>query len=382
MPFSTARLGQFFHWENDMRLPTYDEIAQDSEQLDVYEMPFDESLFVAGPPGSGKTVLAVHRATMMANAGYTEYFVTFNRMLRRLVEQSTQTEKKAVQILTMHNFVDRHFSRFAGCKPPQLRRFQYDWDSMVSTLEDRNVKPSPIHVIVDEGQDLPKGFYRYLRGFVATTTTVFADEGQAVTSKYSTLRDIKDSAHLDDPILLRSNHRNSPEIARVAAHFHAGEIPVSSVVRPPTGECPTILLNRNEVLVTRIANWFRNRNGRVGIAVISNSTGKRLFRQLQEQLPEERIQIYTHDLKNEDEIDVMNPGITILNVQSIKGQEFNAIFAMEFERLLEGADEEGRRKMYMVCARARDFLFLLYEGTHLPQTLLELLPGEAMLKRP
>ena len=40
-------------------------IARDEEQLDVYETPFDESLFVVGPPGSGKTVLAVHRAQML-----------------------------------------------------------------------------------------------------------------------------------------------------------------------------------------------------------------------------------------------------------------------------------------------------------------------------
>ena len=37
-----------------MRLPTYDEISRDEEQLNVYETPFDESLFVVGPPGSGK----------------------------------------------------------------------------------------------------------------------------------------------------------------------------------------------------------------------------------------------------------------------------------------------------------------------------------------
>ncbi|MCE2482300.1 MAG: DUF2075 domain-containing protein [Alphaproteobacteria bacterium] len=61
-----------------MRLPTYDEISRDEEQLNVYETPFDESLFVVGPPGSGKTVLAVHRAQMLANADDTVVLITYN----------------------------------------------------------------------------------------------------------------------------------------------------------------------------------------------------------------------------------------------------------------------------------------------------------------
>ena len=73
-----------------MRLPTYEEIARDEDQLDVYEAPFDESLFAVGPPGSGKTVLAVHRAQMLARAGFTVVLITYNRMLRRLIAQLTE----------------------------------------------------------------------------------------------------------------------------------------------------------------------------------------------------------------------------------------------------------------------------------------------------
>ena len=51
-----------------MRLPTYDELASVEEQLQVLERPLDRSLFVAGPPGSGKTVLALQRAQMLAES--------------------------------------------------------------------------------------------------------------------------------------------------------------------------------------------------------------------------------------------------------------------------------------------------------------------------
>ena len=70
MPSFTAPGVGVCRSEIDVRLPTYEDIARDEEQLGVYETPFDESLFVAGPPGSGKTVLAVHRARMLARCRY------------------------------------------------------------------------------------------------------------------------------------------------------------------------------------------------------------------------------------------------------------------------------------------------------------------------
>ena len=73
-----------------MRLPTYDELAKVDEQLNVLEHPLDESLFVVGPPGSVKTVLAVQRAGMVAKGMETALYeptllISYNRMLRRLL---------------------------------------------------------------------------------------------------------------------------------------------------------------------------------------------------------------------------------------------------------------------------------------------------------
>ena len=78
----------------------------------------------------------------------------------------------------------------------------------------------------------------------------------------------------------------------------------------------------------------------------------------------------------------MKPGVTVLNVKSIKGQEFDTVFVMEIGELLLEASEVNRRKMYMLCARARDHLFLVHDGDRLRRRLLERLPGVDILKRP
>ena len=103
------------------------------------------------------------------------------------------------------------------------------------------------------------------------------------------------------------------------------------------------------------------------------------IRGLRDKLAGQRVQIYTNVRRNEDEIDLLEPGITILNVLSIKGQEFDAVFLMEFADLLLGDTAENKRKMYMLCARARDNLFLMYDGDRLPDVLFDRLPGPDVL---
>ena len=366
-----------------MRLPTYDEIRRDEKQLDVYEMPFDESLYVVGPPGSGKTVLAVRRAQMVARADIAVVLITYNRMLRRLIAQLTKEDEQGrVQAQTMHKFVFDCYRTQTNETAPSAARFVYDWKAMFATLKRRGVGPKPMHVIVDEGQDLPKGFFRYLRKFVATTYTVFADEDQALSDERSSLLDIQRAARLDAPFLLSANHRNTPEIARVAEYLHAGDAPPPAVQRRQSGETPRVVPYREERATKRIAKWYGTRSGRIGVAVVNNKTGRRLYDRLKRRLAGQHVQFYTGKRKNEDDIDLLKPGVTVLNVKSIKGQEFDTVFVMEIGELLLEDSEVNRRKMYMLCARARDNLFLVHDGDRLRRRLLDRLPGVDILKRP
>ena len=363
-----------------MRLPTYEEIARDEKQLKVYETRADESLFVVGPPGSGKTVLAVHRAQILAGAGKPVVLVTYNRVLRRLIAQLTEGR---VDARTMHSFVSRHYRGQAAAPVPSREGDDYDyiWDGMFSMLQKRGVAPGPVHAIVDEAQDLPRPFFRYLRDFVASTVTVFADEDQALRADRSTLRDIQAEGRLDVPVLLNANHRNTPEIARVAEFFHAGDAPVPETKRRRSGERPRVVAYRMESATALIANWYNTRGGRVGVAVVRSGTGESLYSGLRDRLPRQAVRIYTTDRKNEDEIDLLERGITILNVGSIKGQEFDTVFVMEIGKLLFHSNAVNKRKMYMLCARARDNLFLMHEGDGLPDALLDRLPGPEFLER-
>ena len=236
-------------------------------------------------------------------------------------------------------------------------------------------------MIIDEGQDLPAGFFAYGSSYVAQTLTVFSDEDQALSHQRTTLEQIKSATDLGDPIVLRRNHRNTPEVARLAEHFHSGRLPVAAVSRASSGEIPRLVRHSDIADVAeRVSNWYKTRGGSIGAIVHNNKTGKELRKEIRRRIREERVDLYTSQDRNEDEIDVSSPGVTVLNKESVKGQEFDAVFILELECFIPCANDAERRAMYMMCARARDYLFLVH-GPELSTAAVGDLPGPDVLER-
>ena len=78
---------------------------------------------------------------------------------------------------------------------------------------------------------------------------------------------------------------------------------------------------------------------------------------------------------------MLAPGVTILNKESAKGQEFDTVFVLELEGFIPCTTEAERRAMYMMCTRARDNLFLVYGPHDLAPAAAVALPGPDILER-
>ena len=361
-----------------MDLPTWDQL--DHSQREVLDFPPDASLFVVGPPGSGKTVLAARRASLVADSGQSVAIVTFNRMLRRLLHLRGETGSD-IEIRTMHSFVLSDF-RSRGGEYEVGDEYDFDWPLMIDTIRRAPTDAAPKHLVIDEGQDLPEDFYRYVACDGDRRLTVFADQAQAIRRNSTSIEQIMDASGLESPRILQHNYRTTKRIARLAEHFHRGDLPAAEVTRGSLGEMPRLVRSPDwRETAVRIGRWFRNRGGSVGVIVETNEAGRKVHDELSKIAPEARIDAYHHDRRNEDEIDVTRDGVTILTKQSVKGQEFDCVFLLQLERFVPRPADADRRAMYMMCARARDFVFLVYGPEELTGAMKAALPGPDILQR-
>lgn len=363
-----------------MKLPAWSELIE--EQKQIYEYPLDRSLFVVGPPGSGKTTLAIQRARLIIEASQLTTIITYNRMLRRLISLTTDNN---VGASTMQSFVWRHYYSLAGTNPPTepYDNYAYDWDTILEKVAD--IPPSRqiySHIIIDEGQDLNACFFKYAIAHACKTLTVFADDDQAISRNSSSKEEIQHAAKLDNPIVLTENHRNTEEISRLAEHFHNGRLPVARVRRRIKGSLPVLRKISQQIdLAKNISTWYSNFGGSIGVVVALNESGVSIQNSLRELLPNVRIDMYSNSKRNENEIDMSKTGITILNMESVKGQEFDAVFLCDLGSFIPCDTNSKKRAMYMMCCRAKDHLIMLDGPRNLSNSALASLPGPEILKR-
>jgi len=154
-------------------------------------------------------------------------------------------------------------------------------------------------------------------------------------------------------------------------------------MRSGSGDIPQLVQSsRPEVTVERIATELTNRaNSSIGVIVDQNPTGKEIHKLLRDRLPESRINVYSNTDQNENSIDVRQPGVTVLNRKSVKGQEFDTVFILELECFIPCRSNAEHRAMYMICTRARDRLFLVHGPGPLSRQAGKSLPDSTILEQ-
>jgi DNA helicase IV len=356
-----------------LRLPRYQELSK--EQQRVYDLPLDGSHIVTGPPGSGKSIMAIYRADMLYR---TREEPTLLLMYSRLLSSYSRAAVKSLEIESVvknyHWWFRQWYKNTYGRPAPRQGRYDFDWHKCFQEII--NSPPPPKlcpHLIVDEGQDMPKEFYAILR-MIARTMTVFADENQQLTDDRSTIDEISATTGINSITSLTRNFRNTRAIAAVAATFYtgAGAPPADLRDNALDGDPPVLAADAAlHAAVTRIANYEKAYNHeQIGVFVPYSPQLKSLYNRLSQKTANQ-VQIYlAGDMAKRNPVDFTKPGIKLVSYASAKGLEFDTVFLPELQT--NTADPKGvdfRMKMYVMASRARSELYFLYSGQGEPEVV-------------
>lgn len=380
-----------------MKMPSFNDL--DRDQLQVYQgAPPDGSVLVIGPPGTGKTIMAFHRAQMLCKLGQQPALIMYNTVLSAFVS-SGHKMSSGFEVKTMHKWAHAWFRRLSGVVLPG-EGYAIDWPKVherafeVATRGESS-KVHWGHLIVDEGQDFPETMYWALALLIATVKwtgmapalTVFADENQRLNeAENTTIAQMQSSMALtngDRVFQLRRNYRNTQQIAEFAKHYYCGL--QSGIPDTPErkGPLPVVrYLSAQSALANGIAGFVRaNPVLEIGVICPTDKMRKRLMRELGEEFngePHVRLQSYGRQDKIHNDAGRLmfdTPVVTIVNRHSVKGLEFDAVFVVD-PLLARSAAASGQQQfnmnMYVMCSRARTHLHLLFVSSqsdvrpHLP----------------
>ncbi|MFE2855165.1 hypothetical protein ACFXJO_29130 [Streptomyces lavendulae] len=363
-----------------MRIPSLLELGP--EQQDVIDLPFQGSHVVTGPPGGGKTVMAVYRTWALAAAGRDVVLVTRFNLLRQYIAQLAPELTDAIGITTWERWIAALWRARFRTDPPRCAEdsLSYDWFEMQRNCVVQGVG-AKIHLVIDEGQNLPLGFYQLCR-ILGIEVTVFADENQRISDEQSTLSEIRRTlTPASEPLVLPANYRNSREIAMLASGFRVEgreEIPLSE----PSGRTPVVMrVPSLDALATGISQYVSAHPGwTIGIICRSILMMRDIRRRLSTLGLARRTQTYFHDSHERDTIDFSTHPIKIVSTASMKGLEFDSVFVPDLDSYTEDPTSvEARLRFLVLCTRARKDIHFAHRDSEEPAILSDV-PDSLLLR--
>jgi DNA polymerase III delta prime subunit len=368
------------------RIPGVRELTD--EQRAIFDLPTDGRFLITGPPGTGKTVLALLRAKRLVEQGRRPTILLYGKALSAMVAAEAEKLGIADRMRTYHSWVNWMHRQAVGFAAPTIEPYVYDWQAIsrhASEIVASHDRLDLRDVIIDEGQDLPRDFYALLAG-VSSSVTVFADENQRLTDVHSTIQEIRSALAGPREMTITKNFRNTRPVAELSARFYTGTAdgipslpdrpgPVSKLVRCDDEDHFARVVAR-VVLVSRQRDDF-------GVLVWKKAARDRIAAAIREALPsvsEELAtkqpakavsyrerggryarRVHTYDNSRADLPPLGEDGVFVICHASAKGLEFDAVF-VGVEGLDGSDDVTHRMRTYVLATRPRNELYFVWRG--------------------
>ena len=336
-----------------------EEESMDDDQLDLIEMNIDKSMLVTGCAGSGKSVIAMHKAEQVAKTGASVILIAYTKSLSAFMRDGI--DEKTLPYMFYHH---------------------HRWKV--------NLKmPSADYIIVDEIQDFTREEILEFMGAARKAYFFFGDSAQSIFKQYR-----KNTISIEEisvltglaPMQLYNNYRLPRAIAKITQKYVGINVnPYEDRVYQNNEKALPhfVHLEGFEEQITAIQSliekYTRNifDNQKIGILLPSNELVIKIYQKLQESDIQCEFK-YTDDNSNRfvDTLDFKTFLPKLMTYHSAKGLQFDVVILPMY---VGASDDESRKTLYVAMTRAMHNLYVMYSTPTIEEPLSDV-PTKLYLK--
>lgn len=326
-----------------------------SQMLRAIDYDGPDNLLITGCPGSGKTTVSIMRAERLKLLNKNILVFTYQDLLKNsLCNIASDNLKNDIS-----GFYNWYYKKFQFLNPQ---------DTEIEILETMKEWNGVDEIIIDEGQDFEDRIYRSLLT-KAKRITVGADNAQKIHERglksdeiFSELSIFSNVSQIN----LQYNYRNTFEIYNFARHFLPfneranNELAIDKIPKGK-GDLPTIfLVPNNDSQIAQLKILLDNAGDR-NIAVLFYF--QREVVEYYRIIKDMGFNCSMHSSNNH--IGEYIENILVTTYKSAKGLEFQVVI-MPNMNLIKDEHYMTDEHYYISCTRARENLFLIVNGSKLP----------------
>lgn len=329
------------------------EETMDDDQLDLIEYTDDKSMLVTGCAGSGKSVIAMHKAEQLHKKGQDVILIAYTRSLSRFMKNGKADSS--------FRFFHHHLWKY------KLKM------------------PKADYIIVDEIQDFTR---EEIQEFINATRKhflFFGDTAQSIYRQYGkqtmTIAQIAAMTGLNT-LQLFNNYRLPRPVARITQDYVGVDVQEykEKVYQNKESELPHFIYFDNEQKqIEALLKLVKDNVGRnIGILLPNNPEVIRISQEFKDNDVECEFKYNKgdNDFDYVDNLDFNTVLPKILTYHSAKGLQFDMVILPMYN----GAnDDESRKALYVAMTRTMHSLYVLYSTQSLLQPL-DRVPSHLYLK--
>lgn len=313
-----------------------DEESMDDDQLDLIEDTLDKSMLVAGCAGSGKSVIAMHKAEQLAEAGFSVILIAYTKSLNGFMQLGSKLE-------TRYQFF-----------------YYYQWKHI-------HKMPSADYIIVDEIQDFEREEIQEFIYAAKKHYLFFGDTAQSIYKHFGkktlTIEQISEMTGLT-VLHLYNNYRLPRPVAKITQGYVGVDVMpyADKVYRNKEKTLPYFVqfldfTSQMKAIVDIIKN---NPDSSIGILLHSNSLVEQTCKQLHSVGInfEYKFQIDSAtERKVYGNLDFRTELPKVMTYHSAKGLQFDIVILPMYEG---ASSNDSRKSLYVAMTRTMHKLYVLY----------------------
>ncbi len=346
-----------------LRIPTITDLDS-SQRAVVQHIPYNDAMFVKGPPGSGKTHIAILRLNVLLSEGYSNIlFLLYNHSMYGFLNNIFRKMglKETVEINTKDKYfydlaIQRNYSR---SNENSYDNYEVNYDKRLEYIENLSSMPSYDVIVIDECQDFSLRELKLLER-MSTKIIAVGDVEQSVYRKNSASFYSKLQTHE-----LSTIYRYGKQVAAVAEHFSIhGNYLKSKVTNANKSDVYKIKVKQRSELISAIAKIVKSKQTTdISIGILSLTSNQ--LSALQKELENTGIPVfYCQNNQNIRNHNFESREPILITPHSAKGMEFDCVILVGYNNLLNWGHFNDVKKelIYVSLTRTCNELYLMEEN--------------------